>query len=1096
MKLTPRSHRANPRYLLATLLLPWLPLNGQTITNPGFETDTFATSPGYASANGGIITGWTLSPNTRIGINTSAGPFANNGAIPQGTKVAFLQAGTTGVASISQVITGLTNGTKYNVSVRINARTGQTPSLQFSTDGTGPTVSLEVTNVTGTNPYKYAAFEFTATGTSNTITFSNTRAAGDHTVLIDDVIITPSTGAWSFAPWTGDADSGADSQYPYTHAVNFGTNTPVTIHGVNFVGRETGTTGRFTLTNLDQVFGNRTPNNVTGVSANLAKDFRYNGANTSIKLENLKPSTQYVFTAYGLSFDAGTTYRSATFTSDVPGSNKFSVNLNQYGQGNGIRVNYTYTTDALGTPVLISYPTHGSGTWHTSGFSNREAVASTQPTLWTTQPWTDDASSGILSDHVYTHAVKFGAATNVNINGINFAGVAGGNPVATNYTSANLPSVAFNNTGDANNAVAGYSATLAHNFIFDGYPAVHNLSGLTPGKAYVFTLYSTGWDTTGISRKAYLIGSAGEQATILDQSQYGLHNGIRFEYAYTASASGTARITIGSFESDKSVHCYGISNREAAAMVGVAPQITLHPIGATVGIGSNYTLRSTAIGSSTLTYQWKLNGTEISGATDPVLQLFNLAAADSGAYTLVATNGTSSATSNPASLSVLENVPGVFSTGVGLDGLPLAAGATDPHFKLLVNPDNVSTDVALVQSNTPGSWLPNTGASRWIGAHSNANTSTTSSVDAGAGAGTYIYRTTVDLTSFTLSTVKIQGQWASDNKGLAIRVNGVATGLVNDTGVTFGVFKPFIIDIANAPGLIQGVNTIDFVVNNEAPDGPTGLLVDGFSAVGAIPPGTAPHIGLQPVGGNGLHNGTFTMTSGASGSSLLTYQWYKGVTPIVDATDPNLTVEITDLTAAGSYKVRATNGSGFADSNVVTVTVNNAVPLVVDDNLITNANTPLAINVFFDLLGNDTDADGDGLTLAGFSATSFNGGTVTQNAGIITYTPAANFSGSDGFTYTVNDGWGGTSIAGFVNITVNAVANTPPGQITLVLSGGAVNGTFTGTVGATYVFERSTTLEPLSWTPVDTVTAATTTVNVSDPSPPAGKAFYRIKYAQ
>ena len=47
-------------------------------------------------------------------------------------------------------------------------------------------------------------------------------------------------------------------------------------------------------------------------------------------------------------------------------------------------------------------------------------------------------------------------------------------------------------------------------------------------------------------------------------------------------------------------------------------------------------------------------------------------------------------------------------------------------------------------------------------------------------------------------------------------------------------------------------------------------------------------------------------------------------------------------------------------------------------------------------------------------------GTVTFAGGSVTYTPNANFSGSDSFTYTVSDGNGGTSTA-TINVTVTPV---------------------------------------------------------------------------
>lgn len=1096
MKSPSSSPGAVPRYLAASLLFSLLPLTGQTLVNGNFDTDpSFAGFPGYASANGGSITGWTLSPNTRVGLNTSSGPFANNGTIPSAPNAAFIQAGASGAASMSQTVTDLVIGTKYTVTARVTARTGNVPSLVFSTDVPGyDPVKLEVTPTGGTNPYKTVAFQFTATATSHLITFTNDRTAGDHTLVLDDVTIAASSTAssWEFSAWTGDGDSGIDSQYQYTHAVNFALNPPVTVNGVNFIGREGGTPGRFQLSQLGNGFSNRIPNNVTGNSATLAKDFRYGGPDTAITLQNLKPNTQYVFTAYGLAFDGAGVYRSSTFGSSIPGSDKFSVNVNHYGQGNGIKLTYTYTTDASGTPVVISYPTHGSGSWHTSAFSNREAVASSPAPKWSVQAWNDDATSGVSPNHVYTHAFKFGSATNFNLNGINFTGIAGGNPAGAGYSSANMAPV-FSN--DVNN-VTGYGSPLARDFVYDGFPAVHNLTGLTPGKAYVFTLYSMGWDDG--ARPAAFIGGLGEQMEILNQDEFGNNNGVRFEYAYTADASGTAKITVGGYDGVKSIHSYGISNREADPMLGVAPSITLQPVGASVGTGNDYTLRVGAVGSATLSYQWKRGVTNV-GTDSPVLLLEDVDFADAGDYTVVISNGVGpDATSNIATLVVLDNVPGVFGTGLGPDGQPLAAGATDPHYTLIVNPDNTESTLSLVQSNIPGAWLANSPTSKWIGPRTDTSSATALGGDDGEGPGNYVYRTQIDLTGFDLSTVQIQGAWATDNSGLALRVNGTATGITNTVGVTFGSLSPFTINLSNAPTLIAGVNNIDFVVNNaDAVSGFTGLRIDNLRAVGFIPPNTPPHIAIQPAGGNGPHNGNFTLSVAASGSAPLTYQWYKGVDAILGATEPTLVLDITDASPAGDYKVIVSNGvAPAAESSVATVTVNNAIPVVVDDNLVTDEDTPLEIDVAFDMIANDTDADGDTLTFGTFSAASFNGGTVTLDAGVITYTPAANFSGLDGFTYTVTDGWGGTSASGTVLITVNDLPDGGPGPMTLDvdLVGGNVTGTFTGNPGATYILQRSTTLNN-DWVDIDTEVAPPSgIVIVEDLAPPAGKAFYRISY--
>lgn len=1093
----PHASLRQPRLLpiVPLLLLPWAVLTGQTVPNPGFDENTFTAFPGYASGNGGVINGWTLLPPERTGLNPSGGsPFANNGATPSAPNVAFIQAGASGPASMKTTVTGLTIGTKYNVSVRLNCRAGyQSPFLQFSTDGDGPSVLAEVTSVAGGNDfgpaYRYGAYEFTATAASHEITFANLRTDGDATLLLDNVTIAPSTGAWSVAPWTNDADSGIDPQYVYTHAYSFGSNPPVTINGVPFIGREVNVPGRFSITDLPNSFGNLTPNNVTGDGANLAKDFRYGGANTGITLHNLKPSTQYVFTHYGIGFDAAPTSRTSTFVSSL-GGDRYTSNLNRYGQSNGILTNYTYSTDALGSPVTISFPALSANSYHTSGFSNREAAPSTPPVRWTVAAWDDDATSGVSPNHHYTHAFKFGAATNFNLNGINFTGLAGANPGGANYLSTSLPNVYNNDI----NTVTGYGSPLARDFVYNGFPALHTLTGLTPGKSYVLTIYSVGWNDG--ARPAAFIGGVGEGATVLNQDQFGNDRGLRFDYAYTADATGTLNLTVSGFDGTRSIHHYGLSNREADPLVGTKPVITLQPVGAAIGFGSDFTLRAAGIGSPTLQYQWQLDGEDIPGADEPVLLLENIGFDDAGDYTLTITNNDGNATSNPATVIVRDNVAGFFASGLGVDGQPLPNGSIDPHYTLLTNPDNTESETVFVQSNVPGAWLPNSTTSKWVGPRADTAAAAALTADDGEGPGNYVYRTRIDLTNFDLPTVRITGSWTSDNVGLAIRVNGVATGLVN-TG-NFAALTPFTIDTTVAPGLVAGVNTIDFLVNNaDAATGFTGLRVDGLAAVGTIPPNTAPHIVTQPAGVAGPHNGTVALAVAATGSHPLGYKWFKGTEEIVGAVEPVLYVDILDLTAAGNYSVRVSNGAGFVDSQAAAVTIPNAVPVVVDDDLTTDQGVPLEIDVVFDMLANDTDGDNDLLTLAGFAAASFNGGTVTEAAGIITYTPAPGYHGLDGFTYTVSDGWGGTSAPGTVLIDVKQVVDPAPQQLTITLAPGGATATaaFKGAPGVSYTLQRSPDLTPLSWVDIGTEIAPLSgDVLILDDDPLPVRAFYRISY--
>ncbi|NBB92522.1 MAG: tandem-95 repeat protein [Gammaproteobacteria bacterium] len=75
-----------------------------------------------------------------------------------------------------------------------------------------------------------------------------------------------------------------------------------------------------------------------------------------------------------------------------------------------------------------------------------------------------------------------------------------------------------------------------------------------------------------------------------------------------------------------------------------------------------------------------------------------------------------------------------------------------------------------------------------------------------------------------------------------------------------------------------------------------------------------------------------------------------------------------------------------------------------------------------DVLANDSDADGDVLTIIGVTAPGNGSASVSGDA--ISYTPAGGFVGTDSFSYTVEDGFGGESTA-TVTVTVDSPNQAP-----------------------------------------------------------------------
>ena len=83
-----------------------------------------------------------------------------------------------------------------------------------------------------------------------------------------------------------------------------------------------------------------------------------------------------------------------------------------------------------------------------------------------------------------------------------------------------------------------------------------------------------------------------------------------------------------------------------------APTITTQPSASAVSVGSAVSFTVVASGTSPLTYDWKKDGTSISGATNATYTIASAATRDAGSYTVVVSNSAGSVTSMAASLTV------------------------------------------------------------------------------------------------------------------------------------------------------------------------------------------------------------------------------------------------------------------------------------------------------------------------------------------------------------------------------------------------------------------------------------------------------------
>ena len=200
-------------------------------------------------------------------------------------------------------------------------------------------------------------------------------------------------------------------------------------------------------------------------------------------------------------------------------------------------------------------------------------------------------------------------------------------------------------------------------------------------------------------------------------------------------------------------------------------------------------------------------------------------------FTLAAL-GLAAFAAHPASAQT--TISGLFDTGVDASGVSRSDGsANDLNYSLtylgLDGTSSPITEVTEVRTSVGGypigPYIGDSSTSAWIG----PNTGTYGNNLAGP-VGYYDYQTTFMVSGldagFTGSTT-ITGNWASDNTGPDILINGVST--KNTTSSEYTGYTAFTI---NATGLKNGTNKIDFLVYNApgADDNPTALRVDGIKA--------------------------------------------------------------------------------------------------------------------------------------------------------------------------------------------------------------------------------------------------------------------------
>jgi VCBS repeat-containing protein len=193
--------------------------------------------------------------------------------------------------------------------------------------------------------------------------------------------------------------------------------------------------------------------------------------------------------------------------------------------------------------------------------------------------------------------------------------------------------------------------------------------------------------------------------------------------------------------------------------------------------------------------------------------------------------------------------------------------------------------------------------------------------------------------------------------------------------------------------------TADADAYSTAEDTPLTVGAPGVLANDSDPDGNP----LSTVAGSGPSHGTLALN--ANGSFIYT--------------------PAANYSGSDSFTYRASDGtleSGLATVSITVTAVNDA-PTAVNDAYSTAEDTALTVAAASGMLANDSDIDSTALSAVLVSEPSQ--GSLTLNAdGSLAYTPAANYTGSDSFTYRASDGTATSGLA-TVTITITAVNDSP-----------------------------------------------------------------------
>jgi hypothetical protein len=363
-------------------------------------------------------------------------------------------------------------------------------------------------------------------------------------------------------------------------------------------------------------------------------------------------------------------------------------------------------------------------------------------------------------------------------------------------------------------------------------------------------------------------------------------NGIAISGAtassYVANASGNYKVVVTNSNSCSD------SSSAVTVVVNALPGSTATPVGSTsICQGGSVTINANT--GSGITYQWRKNGADISGATSS-----SYSATTTGIYKVVETNSNSCSDSSSAVGVIVNTLPTATATAFGATTFCQGGSVTI----------NANTGSGLtyqwrkngidISGATSSSYSANaSGNYKVVVSNSNSCSDSSSAVTVTVNVLPTATATAASATSFCPGgSVTIN---ANTGSGLSYqwRKDGTAISGATSSSYTATTTGNYKVVETNSNSCFDSSNAVSVTLNSLPTATATAASATTFCLGGSV-------------------------TINANTGSGLTYQWRKNVTDINGATSSSYSA-----TTTGSYKVVVTNSSGCADSSgAVTVTVN------------------------------------------------------------------------------------------------------------------------------------------------------------------------------